>query len=706
MKIHGGGNVSLKSVQFKKAYSSDYDDILNRFYIPVLKESIEYDRFAGFFSSSSLAVSARGILGLIDNGGHMKLVVSPKLTKDDVKVLIDAYEHPEKYVEQKMMEELDNIEDLFIKDHVSVLGWMVANEKLDLKVAISYDKERKLLSYEEIQERGIFHQKVGILKDPEGNIITFSGSVNETAAGWLENIEEFKVFRSWIPTESEYVDVDVKRFNRFWENKSPKMRVIDLPLAVRDKLIEIAPKNIDYIDLGKWYKRREMDEKKKIVLREHQKNAVEKWLENGMKGIFEMATGTGKTFTALGCLNEVLRYRKKLLVVISVPYQHLIQQWKREINKFDVWYDDLIIASSANPSWKNDLMDVLIDFGLGGKNKVIVLTTHSTFSSSSFIKLIDDIREKTDIFLIGDEVHSLGSKERRNGLIEKYNIKLGLSATPRRWFDTEGTKILYDYFGDVIFEFGLKEAIDQGYLTPYRYIPEFVSLTGKELDDYIELTSSVLKRYNATKNNKEKDEILEILLFKRAEIVKNAQKKYEVLKSILDTNKNIEHAIIYSTPQQIDNVMNIVNIRGIPAHRFTMDEGTIPKKEFGGKTERDFILEKFIEKKYKVLVAMKCLDEGVDVPPARMAVLMASSGNPREYIQRIGRIIRRYPGKNEATIYDIIVKPSFSGPSEMKDFEQRIFNNELKRCEEIAKIAINSAEALELIYSIKKKLRG
>lgn len=706
--------MSLKSIQIKKTYSTDFDDVLHDFYIPVLEESVEYDRLAGFFSSSSLAISARGILGLIKNGGYMKLIVSPKLNRNDVETMVDAYEHPEKYLEQKMIEEIDSIEDLFIKDHVSVLGWMIANKKLDLKVAIGYDKERKLLSYEDIQERGIFHQKVGILRDSEGNIITFSGSVNETASGWLENIEEFKVFRNWIPLESEYVDTDVGKFSRFWENRSPRVKVIDLPSAVRDKLIEVAPKDIDCIDLEKWYKKAKIDTKKKITLYEHQKNAVEAWLKNDMKGIFEMATGTGKTFTALGCLNEVLKSIKKILVIISVPYQHLISQWRREIDKFYIPYDDLIIADSSNPSWKNNLANLLIDIELNRKNKVIVLTTHNTFSSNTFIGIINKIRGKLDIFLIGDEVHNLGSKKRRNGFIEKYNIRLGLSATPKRWFDTEGTKTLYDYFGGVVFEFGLKEAINnvnpstgESYLTPYRYIPKFISLTEKELDDYINLTSSIIRRYNDARNDKERDEILEILLFKRADIVKNAQKKYEVLKSILDVNKNIEYTIIYCTPQQIDNVMNIVNMRGIPAHRFTMDEGTIPKKEFGGMTEREFILKKFAEKKYKVLVAMKCLDEGVDVPPARVAVLMSSSGNPREHIQRIGRIIRRHPDKNEATIYDIVVIPSFNCiSSELKDTEWKILENELKRYEEIAKIAINSAESLELIYKIKNGLRG
>ena len=197
--------MSLKIISLKRTYSSDYDNILYDFYIPVLSESVEYYRLAGFFSSTSLAIAARGILGLIKNGGIMRIIVCPRLTKEDLNVIVEAQENPEKYIEMKMLKELDQLEDAFIQDHVLALGWMVANNKLQIKVAILYNERGVPLSYDEIQASGIFHQKVGILKDKAGNIVTFSGSINETAFAWTKNIEEFKVFRSWIPTEVDYV---------------------------------------------------------------------------------------------------------------------------------------------------------------------------------------------------------------------------------------------------------------------------------------------------------------------------------------------------------------------------------------------------------------------------------------------------------------------------------------------------------------------
>jgi superfamily II DNA or RNA helicase len=702
--------MSLRSLNLKKAYSSDFDDILHDFYIPALEVSIEYDRLAGFFTSSSLAIAARGISGLIKNNGVMKLIVSPKLNKDDLKVILESHRDPQKYIEKKMLEELENLEDEFVKDHIYALGWMVANKKLEIKVAIVHNCEGRLLTSEDVENSGLFHQKVGILKDSEGSIVTFSGSMNETARGWLENIEEFKVFRSWEQSEEEYVKTDILKFNRFWNSQSLRVKTIDVPLAVKEKLIEIAPKDIEEIDLHKWYM---LKKKKKVKLFKHQEEAVRAWILNGMRGIFEMATGTGKTYAALGCLHSLLKSNPKLVTVITTPYQHLVQQWKREINKFGIEFDDLIIADSSNPNWKNLLIDSMIDVYLSYKNNIIILVTHRTFASDDFVKIIQSNKYDSSFFLIADEVHNIGAKKSRKGLIDEYDLRLGLSATPKRWFDTVGTEILYDYFGGVVYEFGLEQAIIQEnpatgetYLVPYRYIPKFISLNNEELENYIEKSRAIAMKLNKIKDEVEKDILLENLLFKRADIVKNAVAKYKELENILEEIPSpIKWTIIYCSPEQIDVVMKILNKSGLIAHRFTMDEGTTPSERYGGISERDYILNKFAEGKYQILVAMKCLDEGVDIPPARTAILMASSGNPREYIQRIGRIIRRYKNKIEATIYDIVVVPSFNGlPTELKEIEWNIFEKELRRYEEIAKIALNNAEALRSIFKIKNRL--
>jgi superfamily II DNA or RNA helicase len=703
--------MNFKEIGLKKAYSSDFDDILFDFYIPVLEASVEYKRLAGFFSSATLAMAARGISGLIKNGGYFKLIVSPYLNKEDLGVIINSHEEPKKYIERKMLNELENLENEFIRDHVYALGWLLANKKLEIKVAIAYNNEGNPLSYESLQENGLFHQKVGILKDSEGNIVTFSGSINETVTGWFGNIEEFKVFRSWEPSEQDYIDADISKFERFWNNLSQKIRILDIPQAVKNKLISLAPEEIENINLAKWIKR---SRKKMIKLFDYQREAVESWCQNNMRGIFEMATGTGKTFTALACINRAYNVASRLLVIITCPYQHLVQQWKREIDKFGIKFDDLIIADSSNPQWRKRMKEALIDLSLEYKQKIIILTTHSTFSSNDFIKIFQEgSNDKFDIFLIGDEIHGLGAEKRSRGFLKEYNMRLGLSATPKRWFDSVGTNVIYEFFDKVVYEFGLKEAIStinpstgETYLTPYYYIPKFVSLSSEELEEYIIETKKIIGRFNDVADDKEKDEILELLLFKRANIIKNAQEKYRILENILnEIGPSIKWTLVYASPQQIDKIMKIIDDRSIIVHRFTMEEGTTPNALYGGLSERDFLLQEFTRGKYQILVAIKCLDEGVDIPPVRIAILMSSSGNPREYIQRIGRIIRRYPGKNESVIYDIVVVPSFNNlPQQLSDIEWKIFERELKRYREISSIAINNAEALSLVNDLENKL--
>ena len=702
--------MSLRDLSLKKAYSSDSDDILHDFYIPALGAAVEYRRIAGFFSSSSLAIAAKGIVGLLKNDGVMKLIVSPKFRKRDLEVLVKSHKEPEAFIEEIMLEEINELEDRFIRDHVQVLGWMVANKRLKIQVAIMHDQNGNLVSSEDGPQGGLFHQKIGILKDSKGNTISFSGSINETARGWLDNIEEFKVFRSWEPSQQEYIEADISKFNRFWSNQSERVTITAIPDAVERKLIELAPDDISKIDLEKWYGKPLVRNTKRIELYQHQKDAIECWVKNEMRGIFEMATGTGKTFAALGCVERAIRKYERLVVIITCPYQHLVRQWEREAINFGIAFPTLI-ADSSNPEWKNKLADSLIDISIGYKNNLMVLTTHRTFSSATLQYIVRQNSSGLSILLIADEVHGVGAEKTKKGLGEQYDLRLGLSATPKRWFDSAGTEAIYDYFGDTVFEFGLREATStinpttgNTFLAPYRYIPTFVSLSAEEVQEYLETTNTIVKMFHSSKHEDEKDVILDSLIFKRANITKNAREKYGVLEELIGKmGLDIRWTIIYCTAQQIDNVMNILDHAGvIQKHRFTMEEGTKVEKKYSGLSERDHILKKFAEGEYRVLVAMKCLDEGVDVPPARTAILMASSGNPREYIQRIGRVIRQYPGKEEAVIHDMVVIPDFTNlPKEIRDIEKKIFEKELRRCKEIAQIAINNAEAMGALFSVE-----
>jgi len=384
----------------------------------------------------------------------------------------------------------DKTDNLFINDHIFALGWMLANNFLEIKIAYVLGKDNKIDV--STTENTLFHQKVGICKDELGNIITFSGSVNESFKGWTSHIEEFKTFRYWHEPEKECAKSDLDKFDRFWNNESVKLNVISLPLAIKRKLIEQVPNDFSIEDIERHYKR------KKIELFEYQQKAISNWIDNNFNGLFEMATGTGKTFTALGGLNHIIENQKKCFTCIAVPYGHLITQWKKEIETFGIECDEIIVADQTNKKWRDQLSNLLDDLSLGYVNSVILLTTHTTFSSANMKKILEDSKKNYISLLIADEVHGLGAKEFRKGLIDFYDYRLGLSATPKRFYDDKGTQILYDYFGGTVYEFLLKDAITKinpltgkTYLTPYVYKPYFINLSEEEIGRYAMVTENI-----------------------------------------------------------------------------------------------------------------------------------------------------------------------------------------------------------------------
>jgi superfamily II DNA or RNA helicase len=694
-------NMDLKTISLQPVYHSDIDNLLADFYLPILANAKVYSRIAGYFCSNALAVTAKGLARFISNGGHINLIANVVLSKEDQNAIKEAL----RTKEEEVVNEITNLEDEFQKDHIRMLGWMIRRDLLKMKVAVV--------------PMGLEHQKMGIVEDDSGNRISFSGSENETAQGWLHNDEQFHVFRSWQIGEAEHVSSDITIFDRLWNDQGNRVRVYDVSEAFRENVLRLAPKdNADFRRLSVELTKRLMDEygsrykkRSKIHLRDYQLQAIKAWVENGCRGIFEMATGTGKTLTALGCVKKAVSESGSKVIVISCPYQHLVNQWVREIENFELTLD-LIAADSSHPGWKRLVSEALIDIILDYKNGLIIVTTHDTLSSDDFIRIISEAKQ-LPMMIVGDEVHGLGSQKRCKGLQDFYRLRVGLSATPRRWFDDPGTKAIFDYFGDTIFEFGLKHAINRinpstgrSFLTPFRYMPRFIMLTPAELESYSEQCSIIARNLRRLKGDQERDDMVSLLYFKRANIIKNALNKYVVLREIIgELGKEISHTLIYCSPQQIDHVMDILNEEGIIVHRFTMDEGTSPDVKYGGISHREFILRNFVKGKYQALVAMKCLDEGVDVPVAKCAILMSSSGNPREYIQRIGRIVRRSPEKDEATIYDLIVAPSMGSMSaELRAMEMRIFIREMDRYEEIASTATNGAEALSVIYKIKERI--
>lgn len=706
------------------AYETGVDDLIMDFYVPMLSNAKRYDRIAGFFSSTSLALAARGVAGLIANNGTMRIVASPRLSPEDIAMINGSVEDPDALIAQCLLKGIDgsDIAEQFCRDHVAALGWMLANGRLEMQIAVVTDPSGRLTA-----EQYLVHQKVGIFYDRDLNAVSFSGSNNETASGWLGNVEEFKTFKSWEPGQFPYLQSDQRKFDAFWNHQRKGVRVERLPEAVAEKLIEIGKDfDIERIAVRKYFERANAEETKHNELRlfYYQEDAVQKWIDNDERLLLEMATGTGKTRTAIGCMRHALkRPDKHLLTVISCPQSTLTMQWKSDIESLDlgVEIDATQICDGTQHGWRRELKTKCRQLATGMYDNLLVYTTHQTCSSTDFIDIIRNVK-RADRFFIGDEVHGMGASKTRNGLVDIYNMRLGLSATPSRWFDDEGSALISDYFGADSYKFTIEQALstpnpltNKPFLVNYNYHPCFIPLTDDELEEYKKLSEKIT-RMNNSKNKEEFADILEYLLFQRADIEKEAANKYAELERIIDEiqkeckekGKQFKDTIIFVSDGQLTKVLQILKKKKITAHKFTQAEGTESSPKFGGVSEREYLIQQFTKGKYQVLVAIKCLDEGIDIPSAHTGIIMASSTNPREYVQRIGRIIRQAPGKSSATLYDMILHPDLSGfrDETLAEFEEKVFRKEMVRVKDLCANALNNTKVLQEIYSVLDDLRN
>lgn len=673
--------MGYRDLSINKCYETieNRTHLLENFYIPMLEETVKYYRIAGFFSSTSLAIASKGIAGLINNGGVMKLLISPEISDNDFEVLKSFTEDclPEDCFIFKDF----NINDFSSDEHLKALAWMLANEKLEIKIVVGKNTSSSL-----------FHQKIGIGFDKNGDILSFSGSINETAKAWLSNIEEFKTFKSWEPEQLEYLSADLKKFNSYWnEERKDLVKVYSIPGSIKEKIISVKPRDIYDLSLMKKYS----PIKKKnegLNLFCHQERAIKEWLNNGKSLLFEMATGTGKTRTALGCALEQLKTKEKTLFIVATPQNTLSRQWKADVDFLKIPFERSKIIDGSNSKWKSDLEICLLDLETGQIDNAIIYSTHDTASSINFINIIKKVKNKIKIMFICDEVHAIGSEHQKQALLNIYDYRIGLSATPERMFDEVGTSYIRKYFGLKSFEFTISDALNtinpntnKPFLNQFYYYPCFVELTPEEQNKY----NSFSKKIAYLMNQEEPDlDAINTLRTKRADILKNAAGKISILESIIDDlikGERVKDTIIFSTEKQIINVLNLLFDKGINRSKITENESASKKMGVNGLTEREEIISQFKQGKMQVLVGIKCLDEGIDIKNARIAILMASSTNPREYVQRVGRVIRPDKEKDYSVIYDLIVKPQ-------DEQTGSIIEKEARRAMLIAKDAINYDE--------------
>ncbi|NMH73557.1 DEAD/DEAH box helicase family protein [Bacillus sp. RO2] len=694
--------MSLKELNISYQYRTGHEEgnIIENFYIPVLSKSILYKRAVGYFSSGSLMLAAKGISELIGKGGKMQLIASPHLEEEDIEMIESGYKLRERVIEESLLRSLD-IETYtpLQRERLNYLAWLIANDSLDIKIAVMSDSKKF----------GIYHEKLGIMEDTFGNKVAFSGSSNETEGGLYNNFESIDVFCSWLPNEKIRVEQKNNDFNKLWNNKTNYLEVMDFPQAVKEKILSYKISTYKKIDPELIVRENQVNygEKYPVIpkgylIRDYQQEAIRCWFRNECQGLLEMATGTGKTITALSAISKLWEVSNRLGVIIVCPYTHLVDQWVEDIKRFNM---EPIVAYSSRSLWEEDLSNSITAFQSGITKHFCLITTNSTYSSKHMQLLIK--RLNGDVVFVADEAHHLGAENNRNKLIKSIPYRLALSATPNRWFDEEGTTKLIDYFGGkTVFEFGLDKAIEKGFLTQYFYYPHLVYLDEDESELYYEITRKLVKIFPKDGNVKGEDaKSAQSLLIERARILSRARNKLSKLKELMNQEKISKHNIVYcgdswtDGEKQIDAVVKLLgNELDMRVHTFTSRED---------KQQRKQLLQKFEEGDLQVLVAIKCLDEGVDVPATQRAYILSSSTNPREFIQRRGRVLRKHKSKEYSYIHDFIVIPR--NLDEIRHIEPSLFNmerkmviRELNRFLEFADIAINGPVAHESILEFKK----
>lgn len=445
-----------------------------------------------------------------------------------------------------------------------------------------------------------------------------------------------------------------------------------------------------------------------LEARAYQTEAVEAWLNNQGQGILNMATGTGKTITSLLAATELASLQDdRIVLVVAAPYQHLVDQWVTEFQDFGV---APIRAYQSRTTWTDDLVGRFTEFSSGVRDVVAVVTTHATFASEHFQKVLARV-DGARTLLIADEVHHMGAPHLHEHLPEGVRARLGLSATPERWYDEEGTRALTSYFANgVVFEYGLEKAIENGHLCEYYYVPHIISLTEDEEEEYLALSKAIGKRMasqggdgggDSGDADLAADEALKQLLFKRARLIGTAENKLPRLRSLIKRCSEMDHTLVYCSDGSVGTAegeetqrqlraatQTLGNHLGMRVHQFTYEED---------QRTRERLLADFESGKLQALVAIRCLDEGVDVPATQTAFILASSSNPRQFVQRRGRILRPHEGKEYAVIHDFIVAPprsvrSPSGDSAF-DVERNLIKKELNRVSTFAAAAKNHPDA-------------
>ena len=722
------------------------------FFSEALCNSTQFDLNLGFFSSTAINILSYGFAAFIYNGGRMRLVINDILSVEDKNVVMASEQRTDApYFDLNDLSELARTLSKRDRHFFDCLSWMIRHDRIGIKIVVPK------------YGQGIAHSKCGLFSDAL-NRVAFDGSCNFSGSALMTNIESISAFCDWDGQgDINKIEDIAENFELTFSGNDGTVRYIDasevrtsLATFSKDKEVEELLREESRLidsqfegsllsDATKVVLYRAKEKVNKIICsqehasnespkdepsfpyesgpRDYQVQAFENWKNNNQKGLFAMATGTGKTLTALNCLLQIYKKSGYYKAIILVPTITLVEQWEGECRKFH--FGNIVKVCSKYPSWQSEIDRIKLKETVDpdGASYVIISTYASFVRDNVFNDLI--VLPKKRLLLIADEAHNMGSGR----IVDKlggipFLRRIGLSATPERQFDDEGNARLYQFFSaeeNFTFEYSMREAIDNGFLCRYYYYPHIVRLTDEEMTEYMQISLKLAKMYNIGKNDfKKGDDILKILLLKRKRIIHKAINKEEIFRSIVNDRfnekGNLKYTLVYvpegNRPDDKDSDIyddaEMVQDDELTNHiidKFTrivqeVSPTTTVKKFTSDSANREEVLAAFASGDLEVLTSMKCLDEGVDVPRSELAIFCASTGNPRQFIQRRGRILRTHKDKKYAYIHDLVVVPEVSSAAESFNMERNLLAGEIRRVRDFSLLSENAYSSMQELNDI------
>lgn len=720
------------------------------FFSDCLCNSTRFDLMLGFFSSSAISVLSDGFAVFLYNNGYMRLIINDVLTEEDrnaISLGVGAKEIP--YFDLSNIETIKAMLSERDVHFFECLSWLIRNNRIEIKIIAPKDSV------------GISHTKSGLFSDGLNEVV-FDGSCNFSRTALLDNIESLTASCDWDgPVDSARIDGMKEDFNRVFDGKDdyvvyvnsenvktrlssafPEKTIVDL-LDDEYRLLKNRPElgmaTTAMISLSRAKDRIEaIIEKKNLEERriaygkqvprfpydsgprDYQRQAFENWKNNKQKGLFAMATGTGKTITCLNCLLEIYNHSGYYKALILVPTITLVEQWEIECRKFN--FDNIIKVCSKYSNWKSAIGNLkLLEQNPNNNYSYIIISTYASFVRSNVFDELCSLSRKK-LLLIADEAHNMGAwrvAQRLNDI--PYVRRIGLSATPQRQYDDLGNAKIREFFGSIdnyTFEYSMRDAIQNGALCKYFYYPHLVELTPDELAEYVELSKKIAKIFG--NDDPDSQDILKRLLLKRKRIIHKAANKKKVFTGILQDRINtfgsLKYTLVYvpegNLPDdQMADVFDTTDALGDDEDsihiidEFTaivrdIDEHVVVRQFIGETPDRDQILKDFADGKIDVLTSMKCLDEGVDVPRSELAVFCSSTGNPRQFIQRRGRVLRTHKDKHCAIIHDLVVIPGYLSNEDTYEMERTLVGTEVLRVRDFAMLSENCNDTLSVLDDV------